>query len=174
MKKAKQLGLMTGNKNKCCSWTFLESIISGVFGNSIGCRRSYRQMLRVNWLGLFTIVFICPFLLFSIWKMVQISSKGYSVTRSYIFHIFDCLLFCWWPILSWLWSLCLKCVDLFSVFISFPFFSSDKRICSPPFMVLNTDCSPDVLEQIKRQGLTFPFSEYFSLSQPHDKEELHI
>uniref|UniRef100_A0A8C4GP83 Inositol-tetrakisphosphate 1-kinase n=1 Tax=Dicentrarchus labrax TaxID=13489 RepID=A0A8C4GP83_DICLA len=34
----------------------------------------------------------------------------------------------------------------------------DERICSPPFMVLNTDCSPDVLEQIKRQGLTFPFS----------------
>ncbi|XP_041809857.1 inositol-tetrakisphosphate 1-kinase [Chelmon rostratus] len=33
----------------------------------------------------------------------------------------------------------------------------DERICSPPFMVLNTDCSPDVLEQIKRQGLTFPF-----------------
>ncbi|XP_029973051.1 inositol-tetrakisphosphate 1-kinase [Salarias fasciatus] len=33
----------------------------------------------------------------------------------------------------------------------------DERICSPPFMVLNTDCSPDVLEQIRRQGLTFPF-----------------
>ncbi|XP_070776609.1 inositol-tetrakisphosphate 1-kinase [Enoplosus armatus] len=33
----------------------------------------------------------------------------------------------------------------------------DDRICSPPFMVLNTECSPDVLEQIKRQGLTFPF-----------------
>ncbi|KAA8582211.1 hypothetical protein FQN60_008951, partial [Etheostoma spectabile] len=33
----------------------------------------------------------------------------------------------------------------------------DERICSPPFMVLNTECSPDVLEQIKRQGLTFPF-----------------
>uniref|UniRef100_A0A8D3D6G5 Inositol-tetrakisphosphate 1-kinase n=1 Tax=Scophthalmus maximus TaxID=52904 RepID=A0A8D3D6G5_SCOMX len=33
----------------------------------------------------------------------------------------------------------------------------DKRICSPPFMVLNTECSPDVLEQIRRQGLTFPF-----------------
>ncbi|XP_022077748.2 inositol-tetrakisphosphate 1-kinase isoform X2 [Acanthochromis polyacanthus] len=31
------------------------------------------------------------------------------------------------------------------------------KICSPPFMVLNTECSPDVLEQIKRQGLTFPF-----------------
>uniref|UniRef100_A0A671W7E6 Inositol-tetrakisphosphate 1-kinase n=1 Tax=Sparus aurata TaxID=8175 RepID=A0A671W7E6_SPAAU len=37
----------------------------------------------------------------------------------------------------------------------------DERICSPPFMVLNTDCSPDVLEQIKRQGLTFPFSVSF-------------
>lgn len=33
----------------------------------------------------------------------------------------------------------------------------DDRIRSPPFMVLNTECSPDVLEQIKRQGLTFPF-----------------
>ncbi|KAG8013382.1 Inositol-tetrakisphosphate 1-kinase [Nibea albiflora] len=33
----------------------------------------------------------------------------------------------------------------------------DERICSPPFMVLNTDCSPDMLEQIQRQGLTFPF-----------------
>ncbi|XP_029983500.1 inositol-tetrakisphosphate 1-kinase [Sphaeramia orbicularis] len=33
----------------------------------------------------------------------------------------------------------------------------DERICSPPFMVLNTECSPDVLEQIKKQGLTFPF-----------------
>nr|XP_054597582.1 inositol-tetrakisphosphate 1-kinase isoform X3 [Nothobranchius furzeri] len=33
----------------------------------------------------------------------------------------------------------------------------DERICSPPFMVLNTECSPDVLEQIKQQGLTFPF-----------------
>lgn len=33
----------------------------------------------------------------------------------------------------------------------------DERICSPPFMVLDTDCSSDVLEQIKRQGLTFPF-----------------
>lgn len=33
----------------------------------------------------------------------------------------------------------------------------DKRICSPPFMVLNTECTPEVLEQIKRQGLTFPF-----------------
>uniref|UniRef100_G3NZS2 Inositol-tetrakisphosphate 1-kinase n=1 Tax=Gasterosteus aculeatus aculeatus TaxID=481459 RepID=G3NZS2_GASAC len=36
----------------------------------------------------------------------------------------------------------------------------DERICSPPFMVLNTECSPDVLEHIKRQGLTFPFSEW--------------
>lgn len=33
----------------------------------------------------------------------------------------------------------------------------DERICSPPFMVLNTECSPDVLEQIKKHGLTFPF-----------------
>lgn len=40
------------------------------------------------------------------------------------------------------------------------FFLLDERICSPPFMVLNADCSPDVLEQIRRQGLTFPFSEF--------------
>lgn len=33
----------------------------------------------------------------------------------------------------------------------------DERICSPPFMVLNSECTPEVLEQIKRQGLTFPF-----------------
>ncbi|CAK6957002.1 inositol-tetrakisphosphate 1-kinase [Scomber scombrus] len=33
----------------------------------------------------------------------------------------------------------------------------DERICSPPFMVLNTECNPDVLEQIKKHGLTFPF-----------------
>ncbi|XP_061751166.1 inositol-tetrakisphosphate 1-kinase isoform X4 [Nerophis ophidion] len=33
----------------------------------------------------------------------------------------------------------------------------DERICSPPFMVLNTECSPDVLEQIRKHGLTFPF-----------------
>lgn len=35
---------------------------------------------------------------------------------------------------------------------------TDERICSPPFMVLNSECSPDLLEQIKKQGLTFPFS----------------
>ncbi|XP_033843895.1 inositol-tetrakisphosphate 1-kinase [Periophthalmus magnuspinnatus] len=33
----------------------------------------------------------------------------------------------------------------------------DDRICSPPFMVLNSECSADVLEQIRKQGLTFPF-----------------
>ncbi|XP_072313313.1 inositol-tetrakisphosphate 1-kinase [Eucyclogobius newberryi] len=33
----------------------------------------------------------------------------------------------------------------------------DDRICSPPFMVLNSECSADVLEQIQEQGLTFPF-----------------
>lgn len=41
----------------------------------------------------------------------------------------------------------------------------DERICSPPFTVLDTDCSSGVLEQIKRQGLTFPFSKLFSLQQ---------
>ncbi|XP_056151627.1 inositol-tetrakisphosphate 1-kinase [Lampris incognitus] len=33
----------------------------------------------------------------------------------------------------------------------------DERICSPPFMVLNTECGPDTLEQIRKHGLTFPF-----------------
>lgn len=36
--------------------------------------------------------------------------------------------------------------------------SPDKRICSPPFMVLNTECGPDTLEKIEKHGLTFPFS----------------
>lgn len=45
------------------------------------------------------------------------------------------------------------------LFCCFPFLL-DERICSPPFMILNADCSPDVLEQIKRQGLTFPFSKF--------------
>ncbi|KAI2654592.1 Inositol-tetrakisphosphate 1-kinase [Labeo rohita] len=35
--------------------------------------------------------------------------------------------------------------------------SADERICSPPFMVLNSECGPDTLEQIKQHGLTFPF-----------------
>lgn len=48
---------------------------------------------------------------------------------------------------------------LFLLFIYLFFKYIDERICSPPFMVLNTECSPDVLEQIKRQGLSFPFSE---------------
>ncbi|KAJ8341373.1 hypothetical protein SKAU_G00336640 [Synaphobranchus kaupii] len=33
----------------------------------------------------------------------------------------------------------------------------DDRICSPPFMVLNSECGPDTLEQIEKHGLTFPF-----------------
>ncbi|GAA6108801.1 inositol-tetrakisphosphate 1-kinase [Tachysurus ichikawai] len=35
--------------------------------------------------------------------------------------------------------------------------TQDERICSPPFMVLNSECGPDTLEQIKQHGLTFPF-----------------
>ncbi|KAM6961136.1 inositol-tetrakisphosphate 1-kinase [Aplochiton taeniatus] len=34
---------------------------------------------------------------------------------------------------------------------------NDERICSPPFMVLNSECGPDTLEKIKQHGLTFPF-----------------
>ncbi|XP_030641748.1 inositol-tetrakisphosphate 1-kinase [Chanos chanos] len=33
----------------------------------------------------------------------------------------------------------------------------DERICSPPFMVLNSEFGPDMLEQIKQHGLAFPF-----------------
>ncbi|KAG5857673.1 hypothetical protein ANANG_G00021900 [Anguilla anguilla] len=33
----------------------------------------------------------------------------------------------------------------------------DDRICSPPFLVLNSECGPDTLEQIEEHGLTFPF-----------------
>uniref|UniRef100_A0A8C9TY78 Inositol-tetrakisphosphate 1-kinase n=1 Tax=Scleropages formosus TaxID=113540 RepID=A0A8C9TY78_SCLFO len=33
----------------------------------------------------------------------------------------------------------------------------DERICSPPFMVLNSECGPDTLEQIRKHKLTFPF-----------------
>uniref|UniRef100_A0AAY5KBU4 Inositol-1,3,4-trisphosphate 5/6-kinase n=1 Tax=Esox lucius TaxID=8010 RepID=A0AAY5KBU4_ESOLU len=33
----------------------------------------------------------------------------------------------------------------------------DERICSPPFLVLNTEFGPDTLEQIQKHGLTFPF-----------------
>ncbi|CAL1575153.1 unnamed protein product [Knipowitschia caucasica] len=33
----------------------------------------------------------------------------------------------------------------------------DDRICSPLFMVLNGECSADVLRQIQERGLTFPF-----------------
>uniref|UniRef100_A0A3B3RT57 Inositol-tetrakisphosphate 1-kinase a n=1 Tax=Paramormyrops kingsleyae TaxID=1676925 RepID=A0A3B3RT57_9TELE len=34
----------------------------------------------------------------------------------------------------------------------------DDRICSPPFLVLNSECGPDTLEQIREHKLTFPFS----------------
>ncbi|KAL4656379.1 inositol-tetrakisphosphate 1-kinase [Arapaima gigas] len=33
----------------------------------------------------------------------------------------------------------------------------DDRICSPPFMVLNSECGPETLEQIRKHKLTFPF-----------------
>ncbi|XP_053700269.1 inositol-tetrakisphosphate 1-kinase [Synchiropus splendidus] len=33
----------------------------------------------------------------------------------------------------------------------------DERIRSPPFMVLNSECNAEVLEQIRKHGLTFPF-----------------
>lgn len=43
------------------------------------------------------------------------------------------------------------------LFLSFVL-SADVRICSPPFMVLNSECGPDTVEQIEQHGLTFPFS----------------
>ncbi|KAJ8409072.1 hypothetical protein AAFF_G00240930 [Aldrovandia affinis] len=33
----------------------------------------------------------------------------------------------------------------------------DDRICSPPFMVLNSEYGPDTLRQIEKNGITFPF-----------------
>ncbi|XP_072541037.1 inositol-tetrakisphosphate 1-kinase [Salminus brasiliensis] len=33
----------------------------------------------------------------------------------------------------------------------------DGRICSPSFMVLNSECGPDMLEQLHKNGITFPF-----------------
>ncbi|KAI1897946.1 hypothetical protein AGOR_G00088530 [Albula goreensis] len=33
----------------------------------------------------------------------------------------------------------------------------DDRICSPPFMVLNSEYGPDTLRQIEKHGITFPF-----------------
>ncbi|KAG9344868.1 hypothetical protein JZ751_010559 [Albula glossodonta] len=38
-----------------------------------------------------------------------------------------------------------------------PFLSADDRICSPPFMVLNSEYGPDTLRQIEKHGITFPF-----------------
>ncbi|KAK6466213.1 inositol-tetrakisphosphate 1-kinase-like [Huso huso] len=35
--------------------------------------------------------------------------------------------------------------------------SDHGRICSPPFMVLTSECGPDTLEQIEKHRLTFPF-----------------
>lgn len=57
----------------------------------------------------------------------------------------------------------------FGVFLKCLSFLLDERICSPPFMVLNTECSPDVLEDIKKQGLTFPFSECLHLTSVKPK-----
>ncbi|XP_073788434.1 inositol-tetrakisphosphate 1-kinase isoform X1 [Danio rerio] len=33
----------------------------------------------------------------------------------------------------------------------------DDRICSPPFMVLKTECGFETLEQLHKHGITFPF-----------------
>uniref|UniRef100_A0A4W4FK80 Inositol-tetrakisphosphate 1-kinase n=1 Tax=Electrophorus electricus TaxID=8005 RepID=A0A4W4FK80_ELEEL len=33
----------------------------------------------------------------------------------------------------------------------------DGRICSPPFMVLNSECGPDTLDHLHKNGITFPF-----------------
>ncbi|XP_010880764.1 inositol-tetrakisphosphate 1-kinase isoform X2 [Esox lucius] len=36
-------------------------------------------------------------------------------------------------------------------------FMKDERICSPPFMVLRSECGTDTLRHIQKQGITFPF-----------------
>ncbi|XP_062857509.1 inositol-tetrakisphosphate 1-kinase [Trichomycterus rosablanca] len=33
---------------------------------------------------------------------------------------------------------------------------NDERICSPPFMVLHSECGPETLEQLHQGGITFP------------------
>ncbi|XP_030628340.1 inositol-tetrakisphosphate 1-kinase [Chanos chanos] len=33
----------------------------------------------------------------------------------------------------------------------------DDRICSPPFLVLRNECGPEVLPQLRKHGITFPF-----------------
>ncbi|KAI5615160.1 inositol-tetrakisphosphate 1-kinase [Silurus asotus] len=33
----------------------------------------------------------------------------------------------------------------------------DERICSPPFLVLGSGCGPDILEQLRKRDITFPF-----------------
>uniref|UniRef100_A0A8C2Q3A5 Inositol-tetrakisphosphate 1-kinase n=1 Tax=Cyprinus carpio TaxID=7962 RepID=A0A8C2Q3A5_CYPCA len=33
----------------------------------------------------------------------------------------------------------------------------DDRICSPPFMVLKSECGTETLEQLQKHGITFPF-----------------
>ncbi|KAK3542658.1 hypothetical protein QTP86_032391 [Hemibagrus guttatus] len=33
----------------------------------------------------------------------------------------------------------------------------DERICSPPFLVLSSGCGPDMLEQLRKRDITFPF-----------------
>ncbi len=55
---------------------------------------------------------------------------------------------------------CKTSMDLDGTHLSLISLSADVRICSPPFMVLNSECGPDTLEQIKQHGLTFPFSKF--------------
>ncbi|XP_053345543.1 inositol-tetrakisphosphate 1-kinase [Clarias gariepinus] len=33
----------------------------------------------------------------------------------------------------------------------------DERICSPPFLVLSSGCGPDMLDQLRKKDITFPF-----------------
>lgn len=47
----------------------------------------------------------------------------------------------------------INCLDCF-----FYLFSSDDRICSPPFMELTNACGEDTLKQIEKNGIAFPFS----------------
>uniref|UniRef100_A0A8D0DP24 Inositol-tetrakisphosphate 1-kinase n=1 Tax=Salvator merianae TaxID=96440 RepID=A0A8D0DP24_SALMN len=46
--------------------------------------------------------------------------------------------------------------DIFGKFF-FCLYVSDERICSPPFMELSGACGDDILQQIEKNGIEFPF-----------------
>ena len=49
-----------------------------------------------------------------------------------------------------------------------PSSSPDDRICSPPFMVLRSECGGEILAQLQQHDITFPCSKFLvSLLTPH-------